>query len=149
MLFGNDRKQLRKMYFDAWDKQQKNLLLTPLEAQIVDVIGIHPEYHNQLDADISIKIDKDYHQHLGEDNPFLHMGLHLGLREQLNTSRPVGIKTLFLSLTKKVSNSHLAEHLFMEVLSDFIWQSQHSGEAPDDKKYLKQLETIVDKIKTK
>ncbi len=147
MVFGNDRKQLRTMYFKAWDKAQKQQLLSPLETQIVDVIGMHPEYQKQLDSDLEAKIDKDYQQQLGEHNPFLHMGLHLGLREQLSTDRPSGIKILFKELNLMVSNSHQAEHLFMEVLSYFIWDAQKTGIAPDDQKYLLKLNLVLNKQK--
>ena len=143
MIFGNDRKQLRKMYFDSWDKAQSNKPLTPLEAQIADVIGMHPEYHQQLTSEADEKIDKDYQAQMGEANPFLHMGLHLGLREQIATSRPLGIKEIFLQITKAVNNSHQAEHLCMDVLSQFIWEAQHSGKAPNDEKYLQQLKKVL------
>jgi hypothetical protein len=148
MIFGDDRKQLRKMYFDVWNKAQNKKPMTPLEIQIADVIGIHPEYHQQLTADPNDKIDKDYQTQVGESNPFLHMGLHLGLREQIATSRPQGIKQIFIQITKSVNNSHLAEHLCMDVLSQFIWEAQSSGKAPNDEKYLQQLKLVLKSSKT-
>ncbi len=148
MLFSNDRKQLRQMYFDAWKKSQEAEMLTPLEAQIVDVIGMHPEYHSHLEGDSNSRIDKDYQQQLGENNPFLHMGLHLGLREQLATLRPPGVKDLFLKQIKQLGNSHQAEHQFMEVLSQFIWQAQQSGTTPDDHKYITALKSLLEKTTT-
>ena len=38
------RKALRQMYADAWVKAQGAEVLSPLEAQIVQVIEDHPEY---------------------------------------------------------------------------------------------------------
>jgi len=143
MIFGDDRKQLRKMYFDSWYKAQNDKPLTPLETQIADVIGMHPEYHPHLTADTEAQIDKDYQTQMGEANPFLHMGLHLGLREQIATDRPVGIKSIFFKLTTSVKNSHQAEHLCMDILSHFIMESQQSGKAPNDQKYLQQLNQVL------
>ncbi|WP_204318325.1 DUF1841 family protein [Serratia marcescens] len=38
---------------------------------------------------------------LGETNPFLHMGLHLAVREQVATDRPQGIRTVYTKLIEK------------------------------------------------
>ena len=36
-------------------------------------------------------LDRDYTPEGGQANPFLHMGLHLGIREQVATDRPAGL----------------------------------------------------------
>ena len=43
MIFSQDRNELRRMYAEAWQKRCDKLPLSPLEAQIADVIEIHPE----------------------------------------------------------------------------------------------------------
>ena len=146
MIFGDDRKKLRQMYFDAWHKYQQNNELSALEKEIATVVKMHPEYHHQLSADPNTKIDKDYQQQLGESNPFLHMGLHLGLREQLATHRPQGIVELFQQLSNRLNDPHQVEHLFMEILGETIWQAQQQNTMPDEKKYLQHLRALVEKI---
>ena len=84
MIFGQDRNELRKMYADAWQKRCNDEALSPLEGQIAAVIAEHPEYEPAVTGDL----DKDYTVADGETNPFLHMGLHLGIREQVATNRP-------------------------------------------------------------
>ncbi len=143
MIFGNDRKKLRQMYFDAWNKAQQGDELTALEKEISEVVNMHPEYHSELSADANAKIDKDYQEQLGETNPFLHMGLHLGLREQLSTSRPKGITELFQQLNNRLKNPHKTEHLFMEILGQIIWEAQQNNSVPDEKKYLLLLQNLI------
>ena len=89
MMFANaSREELRRRYVTAWQRWREGLPLEPLDAQIADVIALHPEYHAMLEAPDALT-----HEFVeaGRVNPFLHMGLHLGLREQLATGRPAGI----------------------------------------------------------
>ncbi len=146
MVFGNDRKQLRQTYFDAWNKANNNQILTALEQQIVDVIAMHPEYHQLLSNRGEQQLDKDFSPEMGETNPFLHMGLHLGIRDQISTNRPNGIRSLFEKLLRKINDPHQAEHLFMETLAESIWQTQKDGTAPDDAKYINNLKRRVKRL---
>ncbi len=143
MLFGNDRKQLRKIYFDAWQHAKNGESVTPLEQQIVAVIKIHPEYQTIFLKDIDQQIDKDFANVVGDENPFLHLGLHLGLREQLATNRPNGIRKIFQQYAEKIKQDHEAEHVFMEILAEFIWQAQQQGKNPDETLYLKKLRLLI------
>jgi hypothetical protein len=129
------REQLRRAYAEAWAKHLANALLTPLEALITDVIGAHPEYQSILaDADTAIAFE---HNAGGEaENPFLHMGLHLAVREQLSIDRPPGIRDLHRQLQARYGEAHLAEHALMEALGEELFTAQRSGQAPDEKQYL-------------
>ena len=137
-MFGNDRNQLRKMYKTAWEKIQQQKILTPLEVQITDVIREHPEYH-----DFILQLDKDFLPESGETNPFLHMGLHLGLREQLATNRPQGITDIYQRLIKIKGSPHDAEHSMIECLAEALWSSQVNNTPPDETKYLLSLKKLL------
>lgn len=130
-MFGNDRNQMRRAYADAWQKFQQGQPLQPLEQQIAEVIREHPEYHKLLN-----KIESDFFPESGETNPFLHMGMHLAIREQMSTNRPAGIINCFQSLTSKAGDSHDAEHEMMECLGEALWQAQRNGTLPDETAYL-------------
>ena len=130
-MFGNDRQQLRKAYADAWQKFQLQQTLSPLEQQIAEVIKEHPEYHDSLQ-----QLQTDFLPENGQTNPFLHMGMHLGLREQLNTNRPTGILDCYQALCHKHPSSHEAEHEMMDCLADAILQAQRNGTTPDEGLYL-------------
>lgn len=137
-MFGTDRNQLRQMYKAAWEKLQNHQLLTPLEAQITDVIKEHPEYH-----DFVTQLNKDFLPESGETNPFLHMGLHLGLREQIATNRPEGISKVYKKLLKAKGSSHDAEHSMIDCLAEAMWSSQVNNQAPDEASYLRCLKKLT------
>ena len=139
MIFGNDRNELRQMYADAWKKRCDGTPVSPLEAQIADVIEIHPEYHDAVTGD---DLDKDYTVEGGQSNPFLHMGLHLGIREQVATNRPEGIRAVFDTLAARTGDAHDAEHQMIECLAETLWEAQSQNTAPDEQKYLERLRQL-------
>ncbi len=140
MIFGQDRNELRKMYRDAWQKRCDRLPLSPLEAQIVAVIEWHPEYHADVAND---DLDRDFTPDGGKTNPFLHMGLHLGIREQVATNRPPGIAGIHAALLARHGDAHAAEHEMIEALAETLWEAQSSNAPPDERKYLQRLQAIA------
>lgn len=142
------REQMRQYYCDTWQKhlQQKDSL-SALEQQITAVIKEHPEYH-QLLENKEASINADYLPEMGDSNPFLHMGMHLGLREQVSTNRPAGIAELYQSLVK-LKEVHDAEHEMIECLAESIWQAQQNQTIPDEITYLECLRKIQQKYQTR
>lgn len=140
MIFGNDRNRLRKAYADAWLKFQQGQPLQPLEQQLVTVIKEHPEYQKQI-----INLSADFLPEAGQTNPFLHMGMHLALREQVATNRPDGISKCFRSLTEKTGSPHEAEHQMMECLGMALWTAQQNASMPDEQAYLDCLKSLIAK----
>ena len=138
MIFGQDRDELRKMYADAWHKHCDKQLLTPLEAQIAEVIDDHPEYHDAITGDL----ERDFSVEGGQTNPFLHMGLHLGIREQVSTNRPAGIAAMFKALATRVGSSHDAEHRMIDCLAETLWEAQSKKTPPDEAAYLERLRRL-------
>jgi hypothetical protein len=129
------REQLRQSYSTAWRKHQERLPLTPLETLIADVIGVHPEYQVIVsDPDAAMAFEPGV---AGDgENPFLHMGLHLAIREQVAIDRPPGVRDLLQSLQSRLGNLHDAEHALMEALAEALWQAQRAGTPPDEGRYL-------------
>ena len=70
------------------------------------------------------------------ENPFLHMGLHIAVREQLSIDRPPGIRELKQLLTGRLGDGHDAEHVLMEALAQTLWDAQRAGSPPDETAYL-------------
>jgi len=139
MFFSQNRNQLRQAYYDAWVKFSQKLPMTMLEQQIARVIEEHPEYHSLIN-----NIDKDYLPEEGQSNPFLHMGMHLALREQINTNRPAGIQQCFAVLTTRLASPLEAEHQMMECLGHALWLAQQQSAAPNEIEYLNCLKKIAD-----
>jgi hypothetical protein len=130
----HSREQLRLSYVEAWQRQLQGLPLSPLQALIADVIGAHPEYQTVLrDAEAASGYEAPGG---GGENPFLHMGLHIAVREQVSIDRPPGIAALHGQLQARFADVHAAEHLLMEALGQTLWQAQRDGRMPDEQQYL-------------
>jgi len=138
----NEKEKLRQFYCDTWRKHLDQKPLTDLEQQITAVVKEHPEYH-QLLENKEASVGANYLPEMGETNPFLHMGMHLGLREQISTDRPHGIAELYQRLValKGVSDG---EHAMMECLGEMIWLAQQSQTQPDEISYLNCLGKLVE-----
>ena len=141
MFAGLSRDELRGMYRAAWRKFKSQQTLTPLDKQMVAIISEHPEYHviiESLANDLA-----NYSPRSGQLNPWLHMGLHMAIREQVATNRPHGITEVHEKLAKRTGGAHEAEHRILEVLAEALWEAQRSGKAPDEMAYLERLRALV------
>lgn len=143
MLFGNDRNQLRGLYFETWRKYESGLPLEPLEKQIAAVILQHPEYQIYLE-DYEGALAKDFLPEMGETNPFLHMGLHIAINEQISTNRPPGVSGIHRQLQLRCGSAHEAEHQMIECLAESLWEAQRDGRAPDENSYLERLKKLAE-----
>ena len=135
-----DRASLRRMYVDAWRKHREHRVLEPLETLIVEVVGEHHEYHALLD-DVSA-LTRDWTPEQSATNPFLHMSLHLAIREQVATDRPPGIAAIHATLARAAGDSHEAEHLMIECLGAALWEAQRSGQPPDEAAYVEAVRAL-------
>ncbi len=143
MLFSASRQEARQVFFSAWRKYLDEKPMEGVEGTIVQVALQHPEYHDLLAHPDKFE-DKDYLPEHGETNPFLHMGMHITIEEQLSLDRPRGIKTRFKALTLKQGDAHKAQHIIMECLAEMLWKAQRHGVAPDEKGYLYCLDASLD-----
>ena len=138
-MFGS-RDEIRQVYLQVWEKLQSGAVLQPMEAMIAEIIELHPEYHALLEQGESAK-NTEFTPEMGQTNPFLHMGMHIALREQVQTDRPPGIAAIHRKLSAKMEN-HPAEHAMIECLGQVLWQAQRAGMAPDEQAYLECLKNI-------
>jgi hypothetical protein len=138
-MFNPSREQARQFFFDAWRKYRQREMLSAMENIALEVILLHPEYHAILD-DTARYQDKDYLPEMGDTNPFLHMSMHIAIREQLSIDQPVGIRQRFERLLTKTGDEHAVMHQVMECLAEMIWQAQRSQSAFDAAVYLECLD---------
>ncbi|MEK6748524.1 MAG: DUF1841 family protein [Pseudomonadota bacterium] len=141
-MFDLKRDQLRGYYVAAWQKHLAAQPLEPLEAQIVEVILLHPEYHALLNSGVDA-VGRDYNAPFGEQNPFLHMGLHLALREQLAMDRPAGLRALYRQVVAKVGDEHSAAHRMHACLAETLWEAQQHKALPDESAYLERVRGLL------
>ena len=142
MIYTTERDRLRQFYVDTWQKARNNEPLDAMETLVARVIEMHPEYHAMLTN--SQHLGNNYFPEMGETNPFLHMGMHLGLQEQVSMDRPAGIQDVYKKLGERLRDVHETEHAMMECLAEAMWQAQRNQTEPDEQAYLKCLQALLE-----
>lgn len=140
------REALRRRYLEAWRKHRSRLPLEPLEAEIAAVIADHPRYAAWLESDPQV-LDAEFPPEAGRENPFLHLSLHVAIREQVATDRPRGAARVHRDLAGHLADAHAAEHRMMELLWETLWEAQRSGAMPDEETYRRRLEALTDRAR--
>jgi hypothetical protein len=134
-MLTNDRDTLRRIYVEAWRKHRESLPLEGVERVLVEVVLEHPEYHDLL-ADEDRALGTDFPPDAGQTNPFLHMGMHIAIREQLATDHPPGLRAAYHALAARLPDPHAVEHHIMECLGRVLWEAQRASRPPDEVAYL-------------
>ena len=137
-MYNPTRNQARDFFFSAWSHYRAGQALSDLERIAVEIIALHPEYHAVLDHP-ERHVERDYSPEEGQSNPFLHLGLHLGIAEQLATDRPAGVRAEFERLSAARGDRHQALHDLLECLGETMWRAQRDGTPPDAEAYLECL----------
>jgi len=137
-MFNPTRDQVRDFFFETWRKYREGVPLVGAEALALDIVLLHPEYHQVL-GDPERYREQEYFPELGTTNPFLHMSLHVALEEQLSINQPPGIVQSFEALAARKGDRHAALHEAIECLAEMVWRSQRDGTAPDGAAYLECL----------
>lgn len=132
-----DRDAMRKFFFETWQKHKENRPVTPMEAQLVEIILLHPEYHAVLENP-----EKYQAMDFADANPFLHLGLHIAIRDQIKTNRPAGIAKIYQQLCKRFGDPHIAEHKMIECLTQLLWDAQQTGKIAEENAFLEALKNI-------
>ena len=148
-MFNPTRDQARDFLFEAWRKYRVAEPLTAMDSMAVEIISLHPEYHAMLDDRerfLASYLDRDYPPEFGETNPFLHLNMHLSIREQISIDQPAGVRDFHVALAKKLGSTLAAEHEMMDCLAEMIWHAQRHHTAPDAQIYLGCLQDKIVKL---
>ena len=137
-MFGQDRQQMRAVFFRAWQRHHTQQPLTGVEPLVVAVALRHPEYHALL-QDPATHEDRDWSLAAGQTNPFLHMGLHITLEEQLGLDQPRGVRGYYQALLQQGLDEHAAQHRMMDCLGEMLWQAGRQSGPPDMGLYMRCL----------
>ncbi len=141
MMYSQDRNQMRQAFIDAWKKSNSGEPLEAMEQIIADVVALHPEYHRMLD-DSDTALGTEYLPEGGETNPFLHMGLHIAIREQLGANQPHGIQDMYVDIRIRIDDEHEAEHKMIDCLAEEMWRAQAENRVPDNTAYVTCLKKL-------
>ena len=141
-MFVQNSNDSRKFFIGVRQKMLSNQIMEPLEAMIANILNEHPEYHAMLE-DKEKALSDDYLSNQFEVNPFLHLGLHVALQEQLDANRPSGITSIFQGHRMRGQiNEHELRHRMMGCLSNSLYQAQMSNTMPDEPAYLECLKGL-------
>ncbi|MEM7027447.1 MAG: DUF1841 family protein [Pseudomonadota bacterium] len=140
-MLEQNRDQTRQVFFSVWQKVLKGLPMESMELIIADIIKRHPEYHSMLDEQEK-SMANDFSIEQGETNPFLHMGLHIAIREQIAADRPIGINQLYKELIKQYNSEHDVEHAMIDCLAESLWLAQQQQSMPDELQYMENLRQL-------
>lgn len=135
------REDIRRAYSEAWAKAQRGESLSSGERRIAEVVAEHPEYQAIIESG-EAALEAEFAPEAGHTNPYLHMGLHIAIREQVAIDRPAGIRDIFERLAAG-DDPHGAEHAMIECLAETLWESQRDNRQPDDAAYLRRLRRLV------
>ena len=121
-MYGQDRRQMRAVFFRAWQRHCAQLPLTGIEPLVVNVVLRHPEYHALLQDAVASE-DRDWSTEAGQTNPFLHLGMHVAIEEQLAMDQPKGVSAYYQALLKQGQDPHAAQHRMMDCLGEMLRQA--------------------------
>lgn len=141
MFFNPTRDQVRLFFCQCWKKHLERLPVEPLEAQAIDLIVQHPEYHALLESPDRSRVE-EFTPEQGQMNPFLHLSLHLAISEQLAIDHPPGIRQTHQRLAERFGE-HEACHRALECLGEVIFAAQNGGGPLDLDAYVEKLKRLI------
>ena len=141
-LFNPSKEEVRQFFCEAWAKQQRSGILTPMESIAARWMVEHPEYHGIL-SDLESAKETEYTPEKGQTNPFLHLSMHMSITEQVQIDQPPGIREASKQLSIKLDSEHEAQHRIMECLGQVLWSAQRDGAPPDMVAYVEAIKKLL------
>lgn len=134
-MFNPSQADVRRFFCGAHAKARAGQPMEAIETLASQWIAEHPEYHaDLLDADAAVA--RVYDGQDGQQNPFLHLSMHLSISEQCSIDQPRGIRQAVELLERRRRSLHDAHHEVMECLGRMMWESQRAGRPPDGQAYI-------------
>lgn len=134
-MFSPSQADVRKFFCAVFDKHRQGQPLEAIETLAAQWMAEHPEYHGDF-SDVDNALARMGEQNSSNENPFLHLSMHLSISEQCSIDQPPGIRQAVELLAARRGDLHAAHHEVMECLGRMIWESQRSGRPPDGHAYI-------------
>ena len=135
-MFSPSQADVRRFFCAVHAKQQSGEAMEAIEMLAGQWIAEHPEYHAALsDVDAALA-QMGTPGDGGQENPFLHLSMHLSISEQCSIDQPRGIRQAVELLTARLDSLHDAHHAAMDCLGEMLWESQRAGRPPDGDAYI-------------
>ena len=138
-MFSPSQADVRRFFCAVHAKQQAGEAMEAIEVLAGQWIAEHPEYHAAL-SDVDAALAQLGQPGDGtQENPFLHLSMHLSVSEQCSIDQPPGIRQAVELLAARRGDLHQAHHEVMECLGRMVWESQRAGRPPDGQAYIDQV----------
>ncbi|MDR2129173.1 MAG: DUF1841 family protein [Burkholderiaceae bacterium] len=134
-MFNPTQADVRHFFCTAWARHRAGQPMDALQALAADWIAEHPEWHADF-ADANAALTRAYPDTSGQNNPFLHISMHLSISEQCGIDQPAGIRQAVQLLAKRLGSLHAAHHAAMECLGQMLFEAQRARKAPDGAAYV-------------
>lgn len=131
-MFTPTREEVRRFFHETWRKRDS--VVASIESMALDIMLAHPQYHPILEH-------PEAAEEL-EENPFLHMSLHLALAEQLSIDQPAGIGLRYRKALERTGDVHSALHVLMSCLEEMLMHAQQEKSPPDPDRYFECLDRM-------
>lgn len=132
----------QKIFFDVWNKSQKNQKLTKFEKPFKKIIDSHPMYHDFLSNPDQTEILEDDPTAF---DPNLHLALHAILAEMIREDSPPGIRKIYDQLIHLESDKHEVQHKIMSIYFDWLVESvRGDGADVNLESFLKQVSELLE-----
>lgn len=138
-MFTPNQIDVRRFFCGCYRKMNDNHPMEAIEALAAGWIREHPEYHAILADEPAALAAIGMAAPEGQENPFLHLSMHLSISEQCSIDQPAGVRAAIETLTHKLNSLHQAHHVAMDELGRMLWESQRRGAPPDAALYVDQL----------
>lgn len=134
---------VRRFFAHVWQHRMTPLELDALQKKALRILDAHQEYAKYLE-NIEDYLDKNWLPEDGQENPFLHLSLHLSIQEQVGIDQPPGIRSIYQQLCAKYNDDWVhAEHDMIEALAETIWEAQRFNRGLDVNAYITRLRKLV------
>ena len=137
-MFNPTQADVRRFFCAVHAKTLQQQPMEAIETLASQWIAEHPEYHAEL-SDVDAALSRIGEPGTEQDNPFLHLSMHLSISEQCSIDQPPGIRQAVELLTARRDDLHSAHHEVMECLGTMLWESQRAGRPPDGQAYIDQV----------
>ena len=138
MMMQPTQTDVRRYFCGVYGKWLAQQPLDAMETLVGQWIAEHPEHHPVL-ADLDAALALMTEAQPAQDNPFLHLSMHLSISEQCSIDQPPGIRQAVELLCARRGDLHAAHHEVMDCLGRMVWESQRAGRPPDGQAYIEQV----------
>jgi hypothetical protein len=131
----------RALWAEIWaTRQAGGEFATEEEEIIAEQMAAHPEYEPLWET---IEELGDYQfDPEREENPFLHVSMHVTLDRQLRADDPPCVKATLDRLVERGEDAHEAQHAMLRVFVRQLWAVMTEGKQFDVEKYCKELSAL-------